>query len=238
MRTSRVIGGACGRRTARSGIALACCIGAAMATGVAPATAKVIRVGTFAGKVGQYTTIQAAVNAASTGDWILIGPGDYKETGNQVPTEAKGDDRAGAAVLVTKAGVHIRGMDRNGVVLDGRRRSNRFRTPRRLQRSGPAAGATSSVLDCLDRQKISSRTRSRSPRILAAPHQRSGRRRSDRRQACLRPRRQAPKQRERILRRRRSRDAAGPQWRSTTARLTLILSSTQPPRARRAPPRS
>jgi hypothetical protein len=118
MRQGRVIGGARGSRIASFAVALTCCIAAAVA-GVVPATADVLRVGKFEGKTGGYTSIQAAVNAAKAGDWILIGPGDYKETGNQVPTGAKGDDRAGAAVLVTKPGVHIRGMDRNGVVLDG-----------------------------------------------------------------------------------------------------------------------
>ena len=42
--------------------------------------AKVLRVGTFHGVAGQYRTIQAAVDAAKPGDWILIGPGDYKTT--------------------------------------------------------------------------------------------------------------------------------------------------------------
>ncbi len=29
---------------------------------------------------GQYSTIQAAVDAAKPGDWILVAPGDYHET--------------------------------------------------------------------------------------------------------------------------------------------------------------
>ena len=37
-------------------------------------------VGTFQGKAGQYKSIQAAVNAAHAGDWILVAPGDYHET--------------------------------------------------------------------------------------------------------------------------------------------------------------
>jgi hypothetical protein len=119
MRQGRVINRARGSRAASFAVAVTCCIGAAIAASAVPATANVLRVGKFAGKTGGYATIQAAVNAASAGDWILIGPGDYKETGNLVPSGAKGDDRAGAAVLVTKPGVHIRGMDRNGVVLDG-----------------------------------------------------------------------------------------------------------------------
>ncbi len=85
------------------------------------ASARVLLVGSYHGQAGDYTSIQAAVDAAHPGDWILIGPGDYKETGNRVPAGAAGDDRAGAAVLVTTPGLHLRGMDRNRVMLDGTR---------------------------------------------------------------------------------------------------------------------
>jgi hypothetical protein len=54
------------------------------------------------GKNGKYRTIQSAVDAAHTGDWILIVPGDYKER-----------------VLIRKAGLHLRGMSRSGVIVDG-----------------------------------------------------------------------------------------------------------------------
>src|SRR6201995_296562 len=79
----------------------------------------VLRVGTYLGIPGQYSSIQAAGDAARPGDWVLIGPGDYHETGNRVPPGAGGDDAAGAAVLVTTPNIWIRGMDRNAVVLDG-----------------------------------------------------------------------------------------------------------------------
>jgi len=85
----------------------------------APLAPAVLRVGSYLGIPGQYSSIQAAVDAARPGDWVLIGLGDYHETGNRVPPGAVGDDTAGAAVLVTTPGIHIRGMDRNGVVLDG-----------------------------------------------------------------------------------------------------------------------
>jgi hypothetical protein len=49
-----------------------------------------------------YSTIQAAVNAAAPGDWVLIETGTYDES-----------------VLITTPGLHIRGMDRNGVIIDG-----------------------------------------------------------------------------------------------------------------------
>jgi hypothetical protein len=91
----------------------------AIAAAGAQASVRVLRVGTFNGVKGTYKTIQAAVDAANPGDWVLIGPGDYHEATTTVPPEAKGDDRSGGAVVVTKPGIHIRGMDRNGVVLDG-----------------------------------------------------------------------------------------------------------------------
>ena len=50
-----------------------------------------------------YSSIQAAVAAAKAGDWILIAPGVYH-----------------GQVVVRKPDLHIRGMDRNTVILDGR----------------------------------------------------------------------------------------------------------------------
>ena len=75
---------------------------------LAGGTPRVLQVGTYRGKAGGFSTIQAAVNAALPGDWILIGPGTYHEKG-----------AADAGVLITTPGIHVRGMDRNGVVVDG-----------------------------------------------------------------------------------------------------------------------
>src|SRR5437667_12621279 len=69
---------------------------------------RVLRVGTFNGISGQFNTIQDAVNAARPGDWILVGPGDYHEHGS-----------GEAGVLIPTPGIHVRGMDRNGVIVDG-----------------------------------------------------------------------------------------------------------------------
>jgi hypothetical protein len=77
---------------------------------------KVLRVGTWNGLAGGYTSIQAAVNDAQPGDWILVAPGDYHEQG--VP----GSEHQ-AAVLITTPGVHLRGMDRNKVIVDGTKAS-------------------------------------------------------------------------------------------------------------------
>ena len=69
---------------------------------------RVLQVGTHRGQHGAYASIQSAVNAAHPGDWILIAPGDYHEQGNPL-----------AGVYITTPGIHLRGMDRNAVVVDG-----------------------------------------------------------------------------------------------------------------------
>jgi hypothetical protein len=80
------------------------------------ASGKVLLVGTYKGIHGQYKTIQSAVNAAKSGDWILVGPGDYKtKTGYKV----KGQPQLAAGVLITKPNIYVRGMNRNTVVVDG-----------------------------------------------------------------------------------------------------------------------
>src|SRR5260370_41451318 len=62
-----------------------------------------------AGTAGaQYQHIQDAVDAASPGDWILIAPGVYHEKG-----------RDGDGVLVDKPDLHLLGLDRNRVIIDG-----------------------------------------------------------------------------------------------------------------------
>src|SRR5215469_10309988 len=57
-----------------------------------------------------YRTVQGAVDAARSGDWILIYPGVYHEKSRHWPT---------AGVWVQKPGLHIRGLDRNRVIIDG-----------------------------------------------------------------------------------------------------------------------
>ncbi|MEO6858273.1 MAG: hypothetical protein ABI323_06760, partial [Solirubrobacteraceae bacterium] len=98
-------------------VALLLALGAALTlTGVAGA--RVLRVGTYHGIRGQYKTIQAAVRAAHPGDWILLAPGDYK-TPPRAVTTPKGHKNLPAAVLITKPRLHIRGMNRNSVIVDG-----------------------------------------------------------------------------------------------------------------------
>jgi Right handed beta helix region len=101
------------------GVVVGACVVAAVLALPVTASARVLLVGSYHGIAGGYGSIQSAVDAAAPGDWILIGPGDYKESGNRVPVGAAGDDLSGAAVLVTTADLHIRGMNRNTVMVDG-----------------------------------------------------------------------------------------------------------------------
>src|ERR1700755_2670991 len=98
------------RRAAVVAVLITCCAAAASAG------AKVLRVGSFHGVKGQFTSIQDAVKAARPGDWILIGPGDYKTSHISTP---KGAPQFPAAVLITTPNLHIRGMNRSTVIVDG-----------------------------------------------------------------------------------------------------------------------
>lgn len=96
--------------------AVALVTGAAAAGGAARSNPRVLRVGTYHGIRGQYRSIQAAVNAARPGDWILIAPGDYHTKSWRAPKDSADMP---AAVLITKPRLHLRGMNRNRVVVDG-----------------------------------------------------------------------------------------------------------------------
>jgi hypothetical protein len=80
----------------------------------------VLLVGTYHGTAGQYTSIQAAVSAAQSGDWILVAPGDYHEKDDaslHSASDFSNGDHGG--VVVHTSGIHIRGMNRDTVVVDG-----------------------------------------------------------------------------------------------------------------------
>jgi hypothetical protein len=100
------------------------------------AAARVLRVGTYHGLRGQYHSIQAAVNAAKPGDWILIGPGDYKTTSSSTPAGSGGQFPAG--VVITKARLRLRGMNRNTVIVDGTKRGKSCNAVQADQNFGPA----------------------------------------------------------------------------------------------------
>jgi Right handed beta helix region len=80
---------------------------------------KVLLVGTFHGKAGRYGTIQSAVNAARPGDWILVGPGDYKETADETGHLGNPDRGQMGGVYIGKSGITLRGMNRDTVIVDG-----------------------------------------------------------------------------------------------------------------------
>jgi hypothetical protein len=82
-------------------------------------SARVLLVGTFHGKKGRYPTIQAAVDAARPGDWILVGPGDYHETADESGRYINPGDGQMGGVYIDKSGITLRGMNRNSVIVDG-----------------------------------------------------------------------------------------------------------------------
>jgi hypothetical protein len=106
------------KRRTTGPVALAAML-AALGLSVAPpldtlaAAPHVLLVGTYHGVTGTYTSIQAAVNAARPGDWILVGPGDYREQQDQANTSWP------AGVWINTPSIHLRGMDRNQVIVDG-----------------------------------------------------------------------------------------------------------------------
>ena len=57
-----------------------------------------------------YQTVQAAVDAAKPGDWVLIWPGVYHEKSTQWPT---------SGVWIQTPDIHLRGLNRNKVIIDG-----------------------------------------------------------------------------------------------------------------------
>lgn len=107
----------------------------ALALAFAPGAAarpRVLLVGTYHGHHGHFHSVQAAVNAAHPGDWILVGPGVYHERADHHGIQAAGaaygeradygdtaGDEAGAGVMIKTRDLHLRGMDRNRVLVDG-----------------------------------------------------------------------------------------------------------------------
>ena len=60
------------------------------------------------------------MNAARPGDWILVAPGDYHENADLTgsPSEYAASGGSGG-VYIEKSNVHLRGMNRNSVIVDG-----------------------------------------------------------------------------------------------------------------------
>jgi hypothetical protein len=85
------------------------------------ASGTVLLVGTFHGHPGGYRTIQAAVAAARPGDWILVAPGDYHEDADESGTRTDPSEGDTGGVMITTPDLHLRGMDRSTVIVDGTR---------------------------------------------------------------------------------------------------------------------
>jgi hypothetical protein len=85
------------------------------AAGSAP---HVLLVGPVGTEGAQYTSIQDAVNHASPGDWVLVAPGVYHEKGYS-PTNNPGGKPTPAEVDITTPNLHLRGLNRDTVIVDG-----------------------------------------------------------------------------------------------------------------------
>jgi hypothetical protein len=105
-------------------------------------TARVLRVGTYRGMRGQFSTIQAAVDAAKPGDDVLVAPGDYKTTSLSEPAGTGNDFPAG--VLITTPRLTLRGMNRNTVIVDGSKSGPSCSTAVGDQNFGPMTSGGSS----------------------------------------------------------------------------------------------
>jgi hypothetical protein len=109
-------------------VLLALTAGAALLATTAPAArtrssrtrgARVLLVGTYHGKKGQYKSIQAAVDAAKPGDWILVGPGDWHEQADHRSSRGPQPAETPAGVVIATPHLHLRGMNRNKTIVDG-----------------------------------------------------------------------------------------------------------------------
>ena len=110
------------------------CAAAAAMVLASSAGAKVLLVGSYHGIQGQYRSIQAAVDAAKPGDWVLIGPGDYKTTSSR---RVGGRPDLAAGILITTPRVYLRGMNRNTVIIDGTKSGSPCSRSKSDQNFGP-----------------------------------------------------------------------------------------------------
>jgi len=86
-----------------------------------PRRPRVLLVGVYHGRRGQFSSIQAAVDAARPGDWILVAPGDYHEHADHRRGRWPQPRDTPAGVVIAKPDIHLRGMNRSSVIVDGTR---------------------------------------------------------------------------------------------------------------------
>jgi hypothetical protein len=86
---------------------------------VPSAAARVLRVGVYHGQPGQFSSVQAAVDAAHPGDWVLVAPGDYKVRADHRTNRGPQPADTPAGLVISTNNLHLRGLNRNGVIIDG-----------------------------------------------------------------------------------------------------------------------
>ncbi len=90
-----------------------------LASSAGARTARVLRVGVYKGVSGQFGSIQAAIDAARPGDWVLVGPGDYHSQADHRANRGPQPADSPAGIVISKSYLHLVGMNRNGVIIDG-----------------------------------------------------------------------------------------------------------------------
>ena len=114
------------------------------------ASPRVLRVGSWHGIRGTFSSIQAAIDAAHAGDWVLVGPGDYKERGD-FTTHKPDKGEPGWGVTIATPGLHLRGMNRSSVVVDGTKPGTpKCSAVRSDQEFGGTGGRSGIVIDKVD----------------------------------------------------------------------------------------
>jgi hypothetical protein len=98
---------------------LASCASSPSSTSGTVGGGRVLLVGSLDGHAGRYSTIQAAVTAARSGDWILVAPGDYHEGADKSTSADDASYGDFGGVLITQSHIHLRGMSRSKVIVDG-----------------------------------------------------------------------------------------------------------------------
>src|SRR5690242_19037394 len=87
-------------RGLRVALALVALLLVAVPASASAARHHVLLVGTFHHHRGKYRSIQAAVNHAKPGDWVLVAPGVYHERADHRKNRGPQDDDTPAGVVI------------------------------------------------------------------------------------------------------------------------------------------